>query len=789
MSSIIDGYNYDIFISYRQKDNKHDGWVTEFVVNLKGELESTFKEDISVYFDINPHDGLLETHDVDESLKDKLKCLIFIPIISRTYCDPKSFAWEHEFKAFIKGASNDDLGLKIKLPNGNVASRVLPVQIHDLDNEDISLCESVLGGVLRGIEFIYKEAGVDKPLAPDDDEKKNLNKTKYRIQIVKVAHAIKEIVTALKQPGQHKKEETPQESTNQKAVNQVSETPKNRKRTIIAGSITAVILVILSILFIPKLFSNGAEPEKSIAVIPFVYLSDETDTDKQYLADGMMDAILLHLAKIQDLRVLPRTSVEQYRGTTKTVSQISKELGVTYILEGSFTKHEDDVKLIVQLIITKAGKEEHVWENEYDNKWAEIFSVQSEVAQTVAKELNAAITPEERQLIDKVPTPDLTAYNLTLQAQKIFYDYYMFIDRSDAALEKIKKSCKAALELDPGYAQAYYWLGRSSLSDQIAQGNALPFYLDTALYFFNKAIKLDSTLAEAYEGRGSYYSQKAEKQKAINDFNKSISLSPSNSPAYYDLGDTYYSSRDYVDALRNYNKAEELTKSDSIQVPIYVRRYYIYLSVGDFQKANLFIHKAEQSFPGLEPYELWLLQAQGKYEEMLPMTEEYITKYPENASGYDFKARALLGLDRIQEAEDCIRLRIKYSEPELNTAYWVGIILWKNGKRDEAMKYFNMQIDYCNESIISKNGYGQETARYDLAGVYAFLGNKEEAYKWLREYEKLGFIVGTHEYIKFDPLMDNLRNDDEFKEIVIRANDKAAEYRARINELEEEGKL
>jgi len=65
MPGIIEGYSYDIFISYRQKDNKHDGWVTEFVNNLKGELEATFKEDISIYFDENPHDGLLETHSVD----------------------------------------------------------------------------------------------------------------------------------------------------------------------------------------------------------------------------------------------------------------------------------------------------------------------------------------------------------------------------------------------------------------------------------------------------------------------------------------------------------------------------------------------------------------------------------------------------------------------------------------------------------------------------------------------------------------------------------------------------
>ena len=198
MPSIIEGYNYDIFISYRQKDNKGDRWVSEFVETLKTELESTFKEEISVYFDINPHDGLLETHDVDASLKEKLKCLVFIPIISRTYCDPKSFAWEHEFKAFVEQASKDQFGLKVKLPNGNVASRVLPVRIHDLDTADIKECESVLGGVFRGIEFIYKEAGINKPLAPEDNEKKNLNNTNYRIQIIKVAHAIKEIILGMK---------------------------------------------------------------------------------------------------------------------------------------------------------------------------------------------------------------------------------------------------------------------------------------------------------------------------------------------------------------------------------------------------------------------------------------------------------------------------------------------------------------------------------------------------------------------------------------------------------------
>jgi hypothetical protein len=199
MASLIRGFEYDIFISYRQKDNKYDGWVTEFVDNLKRELEATFKEEISVYFDLNPEDGLLETHDVDGSLKEKLRCLIFIPVISHTYCDPKSFAWEHEFMAFIEEASKDKYGLKIKLPNGNVLNRVLPIRIHDLDAEDIKLCESTLGGVLRGVEFIYKSPGVNRPLRIREDKPQdNVNRTIYRDQINKVANAIKEIFAGIR---------------------------------------------------------------------------------------------------------------------------------------------------------------------------------------------------------------------------------------------------------------------------------------------------------------------------------------------------------------------------------------------------------------------------------------------------------------------------------------------------------------------------------------------------------------------------------------------------------------
>src|SRR4030043_277042 len=418
MASLIPGFEYDIFISYRQKDNKYDGWVTDFVEHLKAELESTFKEEISVYFDINPHDGLLETHDVDASLKEKLRCLVFIPVISRTYCDPKSFAWEHEFKAFVDMASRDQFGLKVRLPNGNVANRVIPVRIHDLDNEDIKLCESILGGVLRGVEFIYKSAGVNRPLRlKEENPQDNLNHTIYRDQINKVANAVKEIITGLISAETGEKPGFSEEVSEQKEVNEDTIVIGHKKRK--TGIMIGLVLIIFAgLLFVFQFFgrknSPEEQPEKSIAVIPFKSMSD--DPEKQYQADAMMDAIIEHLSKIKDLRVKPRTSVEQFHGTKKTPQQIGKELEVSYILEGSFQRYGDSEMLNVRLI--RANNEDLLWTNNYDRNWKNIFSVQREVAQTITRELKVVITPEEQQLIEKASTKNLTAYDFYMRGRE-----------------------------------------------------------------------------------------------------------------------------------------------------------------------------------------------------------------------------------------------------------------------------------------------------------------------------------------------------------------------------------
>ena len=271
MASIIPGYEYDIFISYRQKDNKYDGWVTEFVDHLKRELEATFKEDLSIFFDENPHDRILETYNVDKSLEGKLKCLIFIPIISQTYCDSKSFAWTYEFCAFNKLSKEDQFGRDIKLSNGNVASRILPVKIHDLDPEDKMLLENELGGVLRSVEFIYKEAGVNRPLKPSDNKNDNQNKTDYRNQVNKVANAVKEIIVSLKKPSSVNAIPEGFKTTDRKKAS-----GKFKKSGIHTKRLFAIIsFIVVAVIIFFKYHSSGApskkEYDKNITTNPKAY--------------------------------------------------------------------------------------------------------------------------------------------------------------------------------------------------------------------------------------------------------------------------------------------------------------------------------------------------------------------------------------------------------------------------------------------------------------------------------------------------------------------------------------
>ncbi len=800
MASLIPGFEYDIFISYRQKDNKGDRWVSEFVEALRTELESTFKEEISVYFDINPHDGLLETHDVDASLKEKLKCAVFIPIISRTYCDPKSFAWVHEFKAFIEQASQDQYGLKVKLTDGNIANRVLPVQIHELDADDKKLVESELGGFLRGIEFIYKEPGVNRPLTPNDDENKNLNGTKYKNQINKVANAIKEIITGLRNP--QRKEKVKIEET---AGNLGPR--KNRRIKIFSGTLIVLALIVAGYFIIAKVIKPKEQIEKSIAVLPFI--NDSPDQENAYFINGIMEEVLNNLQKIKDFRVLSRTSTEQYRGTTRpSIPKIGKALDVNYIVEGSGQKYGNKFILRVQLIAV--NNERHLWAKSFEKEiqaTSDQIYIQSEIAQSIAAELKVIITPEEKQLIEKIPTTNLIAYDF-YQRGRDEHTKYLTDVSNKTALEQAEVFYRKALKNDSTFAQAYTGLagvlwGKQSNLEYTSQN-----YMDSVLVYANIALSYDDQSAEAYSLRGDYYRERAESKKALEEYEKATEINPNYWQAYVGKAFTYFMlTWDYGTALENSELAIRLIRGPELPGAL--------ITLGSEYSVFGFLGKAKSCFD--EALRLngdsasyfnsmvWIEESQENYREAI--------EFANRSFALDSTQNELLSTMGacymfIGQKETALEYYKKYTSrsEDYTTKIWlmerthlmkevhrIGYCYWITGNKEEAEKYFNKQKSICEEAIrLKRGGYGPE-AYYDLAGIYAIRGEKEKAYENLHLYLKENGENSAYAMVWFfknDPFFDSIRNEPEFQAIY---SDAKAKYEIAYEKLkkylEEKGML
>ena len=763
MSSIISGYEYDVFISYRQKDNKHDGWVTEFIDNLKAELESTFKAEIGVYFDTNPIDGLLETHDVDESLKSKLKCLIFIPIISRTYVDKNSFAWENEFKEFVEAASHDQFGLKVKLHNGNIANRVLPVRIYDLEPCDIKLCESILGGVIRSIDFVYRSAGVNRPLRADEDHPHdNLNMTYYRDQINKVALSVEEILNTLIQHFQQNEEKVVPVTD----FKPITLTGKSGKNKIILGS--AIVMMLLAVgFFLITTLSKKEELEKSITVLPFI--NDSPDQENTYFINGIKEEILSNFQKISDLRVVTLNTMEPYSGSTH---EIARKLGVNYIVAGSGQKYGNKIVLRVRLIDAK--KETNIWNRRYDREIQEtneLIAIQSEIAQLIAAELNAIITPEEKQRIEKTPTANLTAYDFYQRGRE---------EQKKNNLQKAQDFYLTSLKHDSTFAPAYsglatlYWARH--YDDEYFSKN----FMDSVLILINLALTYDSHLAEPYSLKGRYYAEIGEPEKAIVELDKAIQLNPNDWIPYWAKGHFYYN----IDIVKNIyylQKASSINRGPDLPD--------LLLDIGGGYLRAGFPEKSEQCYLdklNLDGDSLSYYSSMARNEFWFENFNKSI-EYAEKGYAIDSTNVGILstlGMDfawtgRYKESLKYYKkwmgsLKAK-GELSIQNLHRLGYIYWQNGYKKEAEYYLNEQIKICNKTNKLKRLQGQYLfTYYDLAGIYAFRGEKDKAYKNLRIFNTIQCIPAYMAMlVKTDPLFNNIRNEEEFQKI---ARDLNAKY-------------
>ncbi|MCX6302482.1 MAG: FlgO family outer membrane protein [Bacteroidia bacterium] len=729
MPSLIPCFEYDIFISYRQKDNKYVGCVTDFVSNLKKELEATFKDEVSVYFDINPHDGLLETHDVDASLKDKLKCAIFIPVISRTYCDPKSFAWQNELKAFIEQVTNDQFGLKVKLPNGNVTSRVLPVRIHELDPEDLSLCESVTGGYLRGVEFIYKEPGVNRPLKTDDDEKNNLNKTKYRNQINKTANAIKEIISGLKT---YQSAATKDDHLSRKAKSEpgnlgsrlvqirkglVSLRLKNRiilvlsALLVIAGAFI-VYKIIEGSVFTGKLKSNA----KSIAVMAFHNYSD--DSNQENVSDGLTSEIITHLYKIRSFdKVVSLGSVLPYKGTDKKIRQIADELKVNYILEGTYRKISDQVRVTAQLIDPE--DENILWQNEYDKPYKQLIAIQADIALQIANQVKAFITNSEKQNITKSPTDNQEAYELIQKG------LYIWNTRSFKSIDQMLDLTAEAMKLDPNYADAYAFAGLLTLL-KVSQygGSKVESVVWDATSYLEKALKLDPDNTTAHLGMAWFNDWiRWDFPQAEKEFLKVLELEPNN-PIYPEL---------YVEFLLKMNRPEE---------------------------ALNYQFTSEQSYR--------LIQAKilsGRRRGIQKDFKEYLKS--QGSKGLKYAGDCFLWMHEYDSARFYLESALNVKDPQFmipRFQAYLALAYSKTNQNDQAQKIIGK---LAAMSKVTTAG----SPDYFTGWYYSGIGQIDSAFIWLEKaFRNRSFQLG---WLKTDPVFNSLKSDGRYRDLYERTGHKA----------------
>ena len=335
----------------------------------------------------------------------------------------------------------------VKLPDGNVANRVLPVRIHDLDKNDIKLCESVLGGVLRGVEFIYKEPGVNRSLTPDDDEKINLNRTRYRNQLNKVALAVKEIISGLKG-------DTEQYDSNQEE------------------NLSSVKKVI---------------HEKSIIVLPFENMSP--DPDQEYFSDGLTEEVISDLSLIPDLLVISRSSAMTFKGGKYLIKEIAEKVNVRYVLEGSVRKASNNLRITAQLI--DSVNDAHIWSEKYSGTLEDIFDIQEKVSQSIFEALKVKLSSEEIHKIHERPIDNVIAYDCYLRALREIMSWTK--ERVDLGLELLQKGIDITGEnavIYAGMAFAHFQYSNLGI-DQDKNARISEEYV-------RKALSMDPELAEAH---------------------------------------------------------------------------------------------------------------------------------------------------------------------------------------------------------------------------------------------------------------------------------------------------
>jgi TolB-like protein/Tfp pilus assembly protein PilF len=457
--------------------------------------------------------------------------------------------------------------------------------------------------------------------------------------------------------------------------------------------------------------STAAKPvvsEKSIAVLPFANLSH--DPDNAYFATGIQDEIVTRLAKITELKVISCTSTQRFKSAPDDLPAIAKELRVANIMEGSVQRYADQVRVNVQLI--KAENDGHLWADTFDRKLTDIFAVESEIARTIAETLQAKLSGEEQRQLNRRDTSNPEAYGFYLKGR------YYWEKRTGQNVKKAMEQFQQAADKDPNYALAYAGLADCYLLLEDYLGTPASETYPKAKAFAERALQLDSSLAEAHTSLGYVYTNLWQWEQAEEEFRRAIKLSPN-----YATGHHWYSllllDLGRIDeAMAEIKRASEL---DPLSLIIGTTLTYAYFAEGDVNSSFAQCKRVIDLDPNF------------------PRAHEYL------GLAYLRLGRHSEGIGELQKAVELSRERRQLRD--------LGYGYAASGKRAEAVTVLKeLEGKYEKHEAIGQ----------DVAAVYSGLGEKDQVFAWLEKdfRARSGLLAWIRWAIPFDSLHSDPRSAD-----------------------------
>ena len=582
---------------------------------------------------------------------------------------------------------------------------------------------------------------------------------------------------------------------NEKKVKSISKQGKTHWWKTIIYSLIVIFVISLSFYYFnDKYFNNSKTPGdkrlknhlKSIAVLPFI--NDSNDPDNEYFTNGVMEAILNNLSKINDLDVRPRTSVEQYRNNkTKNLRQIGQELGVDYIVEGSGQKIDNQIMLTIQLI--EVDSEKHLLSKPYNRKLEDVFNLQSEVAFDLALEIMAKITHEERILIEKSPTGSVAAWEMYSRGMEL-HNIALLENNKDFD-RRAEVFFKRAIQLDSTYADAYVQLAWSVVRENE----------DYKFYLAERALHFDDKNPSAHGLKGAELLRRGMEKEAEEAWKLSLKYDPNYSSAYRWLGNLYYQQEDYFKAIKYMLKALPQENNSIQERNNLLKLWRSFNDLGFYEEGQRYAERLIEITGDSTYYYLTLISEDinlGKYEMVAKYAQQIYNIDSLNLGRFYGECYFLGNIYlNLRDYKNAYKVLTKYTESikqqgrKIEPYFPFGFIYQQNGQKEEADFHFEGSIKKA--LIMNEQNKPSQSCEMHLGLVYVYAarGEKAKALEHLRiinNCDSMHYNCLQIPGFKLSPMFDCIRQEPEFTKFLKNAEARFLEDHNRIEkQLREEG--